>query len=49
MRFEVIDKNTKNGTKTTVICGSDFYVNTIKSNPDYKVVSCKLIDVSKPF
>ena len=49
-RFEVIYKDAKKGTKVTVICGTEFYLNTIANNPDYEVISCyKRVDLSKKF
>ena len=48
-RFEVVYKDTKKGTKVTVICGTEFYMNTIHNNPDYEVLSCERVDLSKKF
>ena len=49
-KYEVVYKDIKKGTKTTLICGTEFYMNNIANNPNYEVVSCwKRVDLSKKF
>ena len=50
IRYEVIYKDIKKGTKVTTICSTEFYLNNIANNPNYKVISCwKRVDLSKAF